>query len=588
MFNNPIFIREALTSPRQIRHYLIRSGYVAAVFILIFTAGQTILGTQQIQTTTIGEFARLGNLIFQMISFLQLLLVMFFTLLFSAGSIAQEKDRGTLILLLMTELKDRELVSGKTQSSLLIVYVLLAASVPVCIFLHLLGGVELAQILWMELICLITVYATGSWAALVAFWREKTFQTLAISVLGMVVFLGVVELLVGLVGPASAIRPWIAGLDPFRALYEILNPLSLNTGLSPISVSAWPSLISLAVLGIALRVFTVFRLRVWNPSRSVYKATPKAEKEGEAQAEQQPVIVKEKSRAIWSNPVIWREIMTKAYGRKVFVIKLAYFLLAGFLLWSATSSEAAAEGMLYLGVIPPQGLAFAGIAWLSLVLANTQAVTSITSEKDSKTLELLLVTDISAKEFVLGKLGGIFYNSKELILVPVLILCYLVAQGAFSVEGFLCALIGFLALMIFSIVLGLHMGLTYDNSRSAIGGSLGTMFFLFIGIGIFMILLVQARSSFALQLQSFLVFIVVGSAALHSALTYRNPSRALAISAWLLPFLTFYAITSFLLGGTLGVLVTILFAYGLPVLSMYIPAVSEFDVALGKTTYDKG
>jgi len=584
LFNNPIFIREALTSPRQIRHYLIRSGYVAAVFILIFTAGQTILGTQQIQTTTLGEFARLGNLIFQMISFLQLLLVVFFTLLFSAGSIAQEKDRGTLILLLMTELKDRELVSGKTQSSLLIVYVLLAASIPVSIFLHLLGGIELSQILWMELICLVTVFATGSWAALVAFWREKTFQTLAISVLGMVVFLGVVELLVGLLGPTSALRPWVAGLDPFRALYEILNPLSLNTGLNSISVNAWPSLISLAVLGVALRVFTVFRLRVWNPSRSVYKATPKAEKE----AEKEEVIVKEKSRQIWANPVIWREIMTKAYGRKVFVIKLAYFLLAGFLLWTATRSEAAVEGVLYLGVIPPQGLAFAGIAWLSLVLANTQAVTSITSEKDSKTLELLLVTDISAKEFVLGKLGGIFFNSKELIVVPVLILCYLVAQGAFSIEGFLCALIGFLALMIFSIVLGLHMGLTYDNSRSAIGGSLGTMFFLFIGIGIFMILLVQARSSFALQLQSFLVFIVVGSAALHSALTHRNPSRALAISAWLLPFLTFYAITSFLLGGTLGVLVTILFAYGLPVLSMYIPAVSEFDVALGKTTYDKG
>lgn len=580
MFNNPIFIREALTSPRQLKHYLIRSGYVAAVFILIFTAGQTILGTQQIQTTTIGEFARLGNLIFQMIAFLQLLLVLFFTLLFSASSIAQEKDRGTLILLLMTELKDRELVSGKTQSSLLIVYVLLASSIPVCVFLRLLGGIEFSQILWMELLCLITVFATGSWAALVAFWREKTFQTLAISVLGMVVFLGVVEVIVNLLPVDSSLYPWIAGLNPFRSLYEILNPLSLNSGLNAITVSAWPSLISLFVLGVALKAFTVLRLRVWNPSRSVYKATPKAEKE--------TVIVKEKSRVIWSNPVIWREIMTKAYGRKVFVIKLAYFLLAGFTLWAAVTSEAVAEGVLYLGVIPPQGLAFAGIAWLSLVLANTQAVTSITTEKDSKTLELLLVTDITAREFVLGKLGGIFYNSKELILIPVLILCYLVSQGTFSTEGFVCALIGFLSLMIFAIVLGLHMGLTYDNSRSAIGASLGTMFFLFVGIGIFMILLVQARSSFALQLQSFLVFIVVGSAALHSALTHRNPSRALAISAWMLPFLTFYAITSFLLGGTLGVLVTILFAYGLPVLSMYIPAVSEFDVALGKTTYDKG
>lgn len=580
MRSNPIFIREALTSPRQLRHYLVRSGYVAAFFILIFTAGQTILGTQQIQTTTIGEFARLGNLIFQMIAFLQLLLVLFFTLLFSAGSIAQEKDRGTLILLLMTELKDRELVSGKIQSSLLIVYVLLAAAIPVCVFLYLLGGIELSQIIWVEMLCLMTVFATGSWAGLVAFWREKTFQTLAISVLGMVVFLGVVELVASLVGAQSGVYPWIAGLNPFRSLYEILNPLSLNTGLNAVTVSAWPSLISLFVLGMALKTYTILRLRVWNPSRSVYQSTKKEKKE--------TVIIKEKTRQIWSNPVIWREIMTKAYGRKAFVIKLAYFLLAAFTLWTAATSEAVAEGTLYLGVIPPQGLAFAGIAWLSLVLANTQAVTSITSEKDSKTLELLLVTDISAKEFVLGKLGGIFYNCKELILIPLLVLFYLVSQGVFSTEGFLCALVGFLTLIIFAVVLGLHMGLTYDNSRSAIGGSLGTMFFLFVGIGIFMILLVQARSSFALQLQSFLVFIVVGSAALHSALTHRNPSRALAISAWLLPFLTFYAITSFLLGGTLGVLITILFAYGLPVLSMYIPAVSEFDVALGKTTFDKG
>ena len=31
----PIFSREALTLPRQMRHFLIRSGYVAALFVLI-------------------------------------------------------------------------------------------------------------------------------------------------------------------------------------------------------------------------------------------------------------------------------------------------------------------------------------------------------------------------------------------------------------------------------------------------------------------------------------------------------------------------------------------------------------------------
>jgi len=137
-------------------------------------------------------------------------------------------------------------------------------------------------------------------------------------------------------------------------------------------------------------------------------------------------------------------------------------------------------------------------------------------------------------------------------------------------------------------MLGLHAGLTYENSRSAIANSLGTIFFLFIGIFIFMILLVEARSSFILQLQSFFVFICVGGFGLYASLSHKNPSGAFAIAAITLPFLTFYAITEFLLEGTLGVCFSISVAYGFATLAMLIPAVSEFDVALGRTTLDKG
>jgi hypothetical protein len=117
---------------------------------------------------------------------------------------------------------------------------------------------------------------------------------------------------------------------------------------------------------------------------------------------------------------------------------------------------------------------------------------------------------------------------------------------------------------------------------------LGTIFFLFIGIFIFMMLLVEASSSFVLQFQSFIVFIGVGSIALYASLRHKIPSVALTISAFTLPFLTFYAITSFLLGGTLGVCLVIAAAYGFPVIAMLIPAVSEFDMALGRTTLDQG
>jgi hypothetical protein len=114
------------------------------------------------------------------------------------------------------------------------------------------------------------------------------------------------------------------------------------------------------------------------------------------------------------------------------------------------------------------------------------------------------------------------------------------------------------------------------------------VFFLFIGIFIFMMLLVEARSSFFIQFQSFIVFIGVGSIALYASLSRRNPSGALKISASALPFLTFYAITEFLLEGTLGVCLAVFAAYGFTTLAMLVPAVSEFDVALGRTTLDQG
>jgi hypothetical protein len=84
------------------------------------------------------------------------------------------------------------------------------------------------------------------------------------------------------------------------------------------------------------------------------------------------------------------------------------------------------------------------------------------------------------------------------------------------------------------------------------------------------------------------IFILAGSIALYSSLSHKNPSAALVLSAAMLPFLTFYAITEFLLQGTLGVCLSIAAAYGFTTLAMLVPAVSEFDVALGRTTLDKG
>lgn len=573
MLAGPLFHRETLTLPRPLKHYLLRAMYLGALFILLYTSAQTTFGWQHVRN--VGDIARFGSSVFQVLCLVQLTLVLFFSMIFASGNVAQEKDRRTLILLLMTDLRDGELVFGKLLAALLLPAVLVAISYPALAIIHLLGGVSFQQVTWAVLISAAAGFAAGSWGVLVAFWREKTFQTLAICLIGLILFLGVVEGVSWLVG-GTPVGVALGLLNPYRALFAVIDPFNSPAGLTSTTAAA-VSLGELLALAAVLNVATLLRLRVWNPNQSVYEA---------AASDEDPTGVERRARQIWDAPVIWREICTRAYGRKMVLIKLAYFVLAGLIIGGSLAGGDPSR--LILGMITQGGFAFVALGLLSLLLVNAQAVTSLTTERDAATLDLLLVTEISAKEFLYGKLGGVLFNTWQLIAAPLVWLGFLVAQGHCTIENSVYVTIGFLTLTLFSAMLGLHFGLAYGNSRQAISNSLGTIFFLFVGVFVLLVLLLQARASFALQLPSFLVFILGGSLGLWSALTHRNPSPALSLAAAILPFCTFYAVTSFLLGQTLGVCLFITAAYGFTVIAMLVPAVSEFDVALGRSTQDLG
>jgi ABC-type transport system involved in multi-copper enzyme maturation permease subunit len=575
----PIFAREALTAPRRLHHYLLRSGYVAFLLVLIYTVRQATIGFQDVQFS--GDVAAFSQLVFQIVALLQLTVATFFATLFTAANVSQEKDRRTLILLLMTDMRNRELALGKLFASLLIVGVLLATSLPVFAMLRLLGGVTWAQILWAEAIIAACALAAGSWGCLVAFWRQKTFQTLAISVLGIVIALAIVEGTISIVGPDSPLTGWLIQASPVQALLQILNPLSATEivgGQNPAIVSV----AFLLALSCGFILATIRRMRVWNPSQAQRQSVL----EDESSIESSQPRSKVRHREVWNNPVLWKEIVTRGYGRRMIWIKLAYIALA---LLIGLGIGSGASDSLVLGMVSPAGFGFLGTAIISLLLINAQAVTSITTERDMNTLDILLATDLNAREFMFGKICGALWNAREMIVVPLLLLIWAAVQGhttGLTAESVVYLVIGYLVLSLFAVMLGLHSGLTWDNSRNAIANSLGTMFFLFIGIFVFMLLLVEARASFAIQMQSFIIFIGLGSIGLYGSMTHKNPSSALTLASLLLPFLTFYAITDFLLGGSLGVCLWISVAYGFASIAMLMPAISDFDVALGRTTQD--
>lgn len=558
MFAGPLLTREMLTASRQPKHYLMRAGYVFLMFVLLYTAGQVVFGWQQVRLA--GDMARFGHFVFNVAAILQLTLVAAFSLLTAASNVAQEKDRRTLVILLMTDLSGYELVVGKMFASLVNVLTLIVVSLPVLGLLTQLGGVTLSQVIRLELLCCATAIMVAGWSTLVAYWREKTFQTLAIATLGMVLFLAVTA------GASQFVSGgWLNALNPYSTLSSIVNPLAVEGGLANPAITA--GLIAPAIVGVICAIVAVLRVRIWNPPRIVHAVA----KEGENAVVRPP-------REVWDKPILWREMRTLAYGKKMIFIKLAYVALAAFGFYAALSADPDVE---FAGALPPIGLAIVLLGLVSLILLNAQAVTSITTERDGQTLELLLVTEVPAREFVTSKLLGCLYNGKELIAAPFLLTVVAIARGLIDLEGAFYVIVGIVVLALFAAVLGLHFGITYGSSRRAIAGSLGTMAFLFLGIFVCMLLIVEGRSSFASQLTPFLVFILGGSLGLWAALTHRTPSPALVFGSIVLPFLTFYALTSFLLAGSLGVALSIVFAYGFTTVAMIVPAVSEYNIALG-------
>lgn len=574
-------------APRRTRHFVARATYAAALVLLVSTAWLVLAGTQVIRN--VGDLARFGSILFQILAPLQLALAIFFSALFAASAVSQEKDRQTLLLLLMSDLKNSELVLGKLAAALLYVIVLLLSALPIFMGLVLLGGVEVTQIARMYGVTCVTIAVAGSLGSTMALWREKTFQALALTTLAIFSYLAAWEALGWWLGDREilglSLADWTAVGSPWRAVLAAAEPMIRPAHAGP---SGFDPVVGYLLFGSALAVAinaaSIVRVRVWNPTREVRPAKTTREMEtedpGSAAA---PTTVAARSpaqpRSVWINPVTWREIRTWAYGRKVVAIRLAYVLivvLASLALFGGTELSRATG----TAILVPLFL-------ISLVLINAQGVTALTTERDGRTLDLLLVNDLTPREFIFGKLAGVLYNAKEMVILPLAICLALWWRGTISAENAFYIVSGLMVMDVFVAVLGLHCGLIHENSRVAVGTSLGTVFFLFVGVAICMRIMVAfggSFQSFQYQLPAFAVLILGGGVGLYVSLGARNASTAILCAAFSCPFLTFWAITSFLLDYTLAVFLVMTAGYGFMTATMLIPALSEFDVASGRAS----
>jgi ABC-type transport system involved in multi-copper enzyme maturation permease subunit len=508
----------------------------------------------------------------------------------------------------MTRLNNSELVLGKLFASLLEAFTMLVSAAPLFVAITLLGGVALDQVARVFAVTAATLLLAGSLGNMVALWREKTFQTLAITLLGLVLWTSLGELiLLAAAAMNITLAPAWEGLSLPRAM-RAATEATISTGDSawlvhPVTVYLLASLVVAALLSL----LAIVRVRIWNPSRearvqqaetsdqaSIWSSAAddaadatlsamrqreqaEAARQGHVDARQRTRF--REGRSVWDNPVLWRETCTWAYGKKVLLVRVAYLLLtlaAAAALWGSLGDTRETA------LIPLPAWSLAPFFLISLVIVNALAVTSITNERDGGALDLLLVTDLTPPEFVLGKMGGVAFVTREMIVAPVLLCLALCSLGGITLENLLYCLGGLTVMNLFVITLGIHCGMIYANSRTAIIISLGTVFFLFLGVATLLVLMVAFSGSFQQQLAPFLTFIVGGGVGLFVTLGARNPSPAIGAASILLPFATFFAVTSFLLQQPLTVFLMLGGAYGFTMFALLVPAWSEFDFAMGR------
>jgi ABC-2 type transport system permease protein len=123
----------------------------------------------------------IGKIVFGGVLGVQVMLVIFITPAFTAGTISGERERQTYDLLRTTLLPARALVTGKLIAALSYVVLLILAAVPLESLAFLLGGVAWEEIIVSQLILLVTALAVGAASTYFSSRMKSTLSATVVS-----------------------------------------------------------------------------------------------------------------------------------------------------------------------------------------------------------------------------------------------------------------------------------------------------------------------------------------------------------------------------------------------------------------------
>ncbi len=430
-------------------------------------------------TLDIRQLPQLGRQLLETLAVALLVIVLVIVPAYAGGAISSEREQRTLEMTLITKIGPWRFVAGKLGATLLFTILLLLAGLPVMAAVFLLGGVSPREMLAVAIILMASALFVAALSLYWSSRCRSTYVSILCAYVTMAVLhFGVIpEVARGWNDMARYTGDWgkwfwppmartAADLDPYAALKRTLHTTSAPTrptapeagpppGESAVEIVPGYGMPQPGVPGIVYQSFAPDLALVWtwlkanvNPRQpdvanaallfafALLLLFATARRVGDMDVELAPSRaqravrwllarhpesgmagrrpVHRRLRWAWladrvDNPVLAKDLRGRPFGRTEVIIRAGYL---GIILVEIVC------------IIWPQTLCFsAGAAVLMTVavglvgvLAAILAATSVTLEKEQRTLELLLATPIRAPRIVVGKFLASFLNVQPLVL----------------------------------------------------------------------------------------------------------------------------------------------------------------------------
>ncbi len=431
----PVFGYELVRMARRRRYFWFRTLYALVLFGLL--GWVYLIWTLEIRPrygrVRPADMAVFASAVFYGFMGIQYVLVVLLTPLYTAGTIAEEKDRKTMEFVLATDLRDQEIVLGKWLARLGNLTLLVLAGLPLLSFVQFLGGIDPDLLLAGFAATGLTMLSLGALGMLCSVFARKARDAIILTYLLAALYhllsgatwlvllpitgrrgdTSIAELLDFL--PWDDIVHWLNAGNIFSAMGRLLYAFEFGGRID-------------AVLPELLRLFTVFHVLATGVflAWAVLRLRAVALRQAHAPARRwfawRPLRKQAKRLPpVGAQPVLWKEVhVDRGFVKLYWVFRVgigllvvgsfvpAFFICMHYLFWGPSWPRYNAWDRLGRDMNVWVRLFGTGAACLLLLAVAVRAAASISGERDKQTFDGLITTQLNGHDILFGKwLGSI-------------------------------------------------------------------------------------------------------------------------------------------------------------------------------------